>query len=37
MMAGTGFHETFGRSTSSEEYVEQLVEFREIVGRIDVF
>ncbi len=37
MMAGTGFHETFGRSVSSEEYVEQLVEFREIVGRIDVY
>lgn len=36
-LAGTGFHETFGRAVSTEEFVEQLVEFREIVGKIDVF
>jgi hypothetical protein len=37
MMAGTGFHEAFGRAVSTEEFVEQLVEFREVVGKIDVF
>ena len=37
MMAGTGFHEAFGRAVSTEEFVEQLVEFEEIVGKIDVF
>jgi len=37
MMAGTGFHDLFGRAVSTEEYVEQLVEFEEIVGKIDVF
>lgn len=37
MMAGTGFHELFGRAVSTEEFVEQLVEFKEIVGKIDVF
>lgn len=37
MMAGTGFHDLFGRAVSTEEYVEQLVVFEEIVGKIDVF
>lgn len=37
MLAGTGFHDAFGRTVSTEEFVEQLVEFREIVGKIDVF
>jgi hypothetical protein len=37
MMAGTGFHDLFGRAVSTEEYVEQFVEFEEIVGKIDVF
>ncbi len=37
MMAGTGFHDLFSRAVSTEEYVEQLVEFQEIVGKIDVF
>jgi len=37
MMAGTGFHEAFGRAVSTEEFVEQLVEFREIVGKIDIY
>lgn len=37
MMAGTGFHEVFSRAVSTEEFVEQLVEFKEIVGKIDVF
>lgn len=37
MMAGTGFHELFGRAVAGEEFVEQLVEFEEIVGKIDIF
>lgn len=37
MMAGTGFHDAFGRAVSSEEFVEQLIEFREIVGKIDIY
>jgi hypothetical protein len=37
MMAGSGFHELFGRAFSTEEYIEQFVEFEEIVGKIDVF
>jgi len=37
MMAGTGFHEAFGRAVSTEEFVEQLVEFQEIVGKIDIY
>jgi PD-(D/E)XK nuclease superfamily len=37
MLAGTGFHELFGRAISTEEFVEQLVEFQEIVGKIDVY
>lgn len=37
MMAGTGFHEAFGRAVSTEEFVEQLVEFHEIVGKIDIY
>src|SRR5256886_12603678 len=35
MLAGTGFHEVFGRAVSTEEFVEQFVEFQEIVGKID--
>lgn len=37
MLAGAGFHETFGRAISTEEFVEQLVEWQEIVGKIDIF
>ncbi len=37
MMAGTGFHELFERAMSTEEFVEQLVEFEGIVGKIDIF
>ncbi len=37
MMAGTGFHEAFGRAISTEEFVEQLVEYEEIVGKIDIY
>lgn len=28
MLAGTGFHDAFGRTVSTEEFVEQLVEFK---------
>src|SRR3989475_4412349 len=28
MLAGSGFHEVFGRAVSTEEFVEQFVEFR---------
>jgi hypothetical protein len=37
MMAGSGFHEAFGRAVSTEEYVEQLVEWEGIVGKIDIY
>jgi len=37
MLAGTGFHDVFGRAVSTEEFVEQFVEFRGIVGKIDIY
>ncbi len=37
MMAGTGFHEIFERVMSTEEFVEQLVEYEGVVGKIDIF
>ncbi len=37
MMAGTGFHDLFGRAVSTEEFVEQLVEHEGVVGKIDIF
>src|SRR5256712_7410862 len=37
MLAGTGFHEVFGRAVSTEEFVEQFVEFQGIVGTIDIY
>src|SRR5205809_4633720 len=37
MLAGTGFHEVFGRAVSTEESVEQFVEFQGIVGKIDIY
>ena len=37
MLAGTGFHELFGRAVSTEEFVEQFVEFKGIVGKIDIY
>ena len=37
MLAGTGFHEVFGRTVSTEEFVEQFVEFQGIVGKIDIY
>ena len=37
MMAGTGFHDAFGRTVSTEEFVEQFVEYEGIVGKIDIY
>ncbi len=37
MLAGTGFHTLFGQAISSEEFVEQFVEFEGIVGKIDIY
>jgi len=37
MLAGKGFHDLFGHAVSTEEYLEQFVEWDGIVGVIDVF
>jgi hypothetical protein len=37
MWAGTGFHDVFGAVVSSEEYIEQFVEYEGVVGRIDIY
>ncbi|MEX2236529.1 MAG: hypothetical protein WEB00_03190 [Dehalococcoidia bacterium] len=37
MWAGSGFHEQFGKAASSEEYVEQYIEWESIVGKIDIY
>jgi len=37
MLAGTGFHDLFGRTVSTEEFVEQFVEYEGIVGKIDIY
>ncbi|HXF83457.1 MAG TPA: hypothetical protein VNN19_11975 [bacterium] len=37
MLAGTGFHDLFGHLVSSEEFVEQFVEYEGIVGKIDIY
>lgn len=37
MLAGTGFHDLFGRAVSSEEFLEQFLEFEGIVGKVDIF
>lgn len=37
MFAGKGFHDLFGRAVSSEEYLEQFVEWNGIVGVIDLY
>ena len=37
MLSGTGFHDLFGKTVSSEEFVEQFVEMQGIVGKIDVY
>ena len=37
MMAGKGFHDLFGHAVSSEEFLEQFVEWGGVVGVIDVY
>src|SRR3990170_3418185 len=37
MLAGTGFHDLFGRTVSTEEFVEQFVEHEGVVGKIDIY
>ena len=37
MMAGKGFHDLFGHAVSSEEFLEQFVEWSGVVGVIDVY
>jgi len=37
LLAGTGFHDLFGRAVSTEEFVEQFVEYEGIVGKIDIY
>jgi hypothetical protein len=37
MLSGTGFHEVLGRAVSTEEFVEQFVEFEGVVGKIDIY
>ena len=37
ILSGTGFHEIFSDIVSTEEYVEQLLEYKGIVGKVDIF
>jgi hypothetical protein len=37
LFAGSGFHEVFGRTVSTEEFLEQFVEFEGIAGKIDIY
>lgn len=37
LFAGSGFHEVFGRAVSTEEFLEQFVEFEGIAGKIDIY
>ena len=37
MWAGIGFHDLFGHAVSSEQYLEQFVEWEDIVGVIDIY
>jgi len=37
MMAGSGFHDIFGKLMSNKEYLEQYVERETIAGRIDIY
>ena len=37
MMAGTGFHDIFGKIISTEEFVEQTLELDGIVGKVDIY
>ena len=37
MMAGTGFHDIFGKVVSTEEFIEQTLELDGIVGKVDIY
>ncbi|SVC79043.1 uncharacterized protein METZ01_LOCUS331897, partial [marine metagenome] len=37
MLLGTGFHDIFSAIVTTEEYVEQLLEYNGIVGKVDIF
>ena len=37
MLLGTGFHDIFSDIVTTEEYVEQLLEYDGIVGKVDIF
>ncbi|MBN18797.1 MAG: hypothetical protein CL758_04900 [Chloroflexi bacterium] len=37
MLAGTGFHDLFGQIISEEEFIEQLIEYEGVVGKIDIY
>ena len=37
MLSGTGFHDLFGKTVSTEEFTEQFVEVEGIVGKIDIY
>ena len=37
MLSGTGFHEVFGNIISSEEYLEQTLEYEGIIGKVDIY
>ena len=37
ILSGTGFHEIFSDIVSTEEYVEQLLEYKGIIGKVDIF
>ena len=37
MLTGTGFHEVFGDIISSEEYLEQTLEYEGIIGKVDIY
>src|SRR5690349_17382790 len=37
MLAGTGFLGVSGRAVSTEEFVEQFIEFQGVVGKIDIY
>lgn len=37
MLSGTGFHQLFAKAISSEEFIEQFLEFEGIVGKVDIY
>ena len=37
MLSGTGFHDVFGSIISTEEYLEQTLEYEGIIGKVDIY